>query len=68
MGGNDTKRARRSTRDTLDNALSLLSKAGTLKALLTTHESSCDRGEDCEVAQAIRRRLAQVTTEKPSSR
>lgn len=68
MGGGGQKRARRSTRDTLDNALSMLSQVSTLKALLATHERSCTHGEDCEVARAIRRRLAQLKTVKPSSR
>ena len=68
MGDGGAKRARRSTRDALDNALGLLKSTVTLEALLATHHRACDRGGDCEVAKAIRRRLRQVTTEKPSSR
>lgn len=62
MAADHRKRARRSTAETLDGAMQLPHSAHTLRRLLEVHDRVCDHDKPCPVADAIKRRLRQVTT------
>lgn len=57
-------RAKRSTEATLDEALGIISTTRTLMMMLAKHEEDCDRGMTCMVADAILRRMRQITSSR----